>query len=330
LVAIDTVVVVGPLALEVSVVKIVMMGSPDFAVPSLEALVEARHDIPLVVTQPDRRAGRGRKLVETAVKRAARELGLPWLDYGKGDRKRVTETVLAIAPDVVVVAAFGHILREPVLSSPRFGCLNVHASLLPRWRGVSPVQYAVLHGDAWTGVTIMQMDAGVDTGPVLTQRSVGIAPDETAGELIDRLAGLGADLLIHTLRDLEAGQIEPRAQTDEGAVYAPKLTRSLSPVRWDRDVVTVHNQIRALQPYPGATSFMREQLLKITEACPYGLLTSGESPGCIVEVTPDGLCVACGSGVLLITRIQAPGRNPLPVPEFLRGFAVQKGQTFHS
>lgn len=328
--AIDTVVVVGPLAREVSAVKIVLMGSPDFAVPSLEALVEARHEIPLVVTQPDRRAGRGRKLVETAVKCAARDLGLPWLDFRKSERKRVTEELIAIAPDVVVVAAFGHILREPMLNLPRFGCLNVHASLLPRWRGVSPVQYAVLHGDAWTGVSIMQMDAGVDTGPVLAQRSVGIAPDETAGELIDRLAGLGADLLVHTLRDIEAGQIEPKAQTDEGAVYAPKLTRSLSPVRWDRDVVTVHNQIRALQPYPGATSFMREQLLKITEARPYSLLNSGESPGCIVDVTPDGLCVACGSGVLLITRIQAPGRNSLPVPEFIRGFAVQNGQIFHS
>ena len=310
--------------------KIVLMGSPDFAVPSLEALVEARHEISLVVTQPDRRAGRGRKLVETAVKCAARDLGLPWLDFRKSERKRVTEELIAIAPDVVVVAAFGHILREPMLNLPRFGCLNVHASLLPRWRGVSPVQYAVLHGDAWTGVSIMQMDAGVDTGPVLAQRSVGIAPDETAGELTDRLAGLGADLLVHTLRDLEAGQIEPKPQTDEGAVYAPKLTRSLSPVRWDRDVITVHNQIRALQPYPGATSFMREQLLKITEARPYSLLNSGESPGCIVDVTPDGLCVACGSGVLLITRIQAPGRNSLPVPEFIRGFAVQNGQIFHS
>jgi methionyl-tRNA formyltransferase len=311
-------------------VKIVFMGSPEFAVPSLEALVEARHSISLVVTQPDRRAGRGRKLVETAVKRAATSFGLPVIDFGKGDRQRVTEAVLACSADVVVVAAFGHILREPLLTSSRFGCVNVHASLLPRWRGVSPVQYAILHGDLWTGISIMQMDAGVDTGPILAQRSTGIAPEETAGELGERLAGLGADLLVHTLRELEAERIQPQTQNDEGAVYAPKLTKSLSPIRWDRDVITVHNQIRALQPYPGTTSFLREQLLKITEAHPFGLMTGGEPPGSVVAVTGEGLCVACGSGVLLVTGIQVPGRKPLTVPRFLRGFEVREGQIFHS
>lgn len=323
-------VVAGSLALEVAAVKIVVMGSPQFAVSSLEAVVEARHEVPLVVTQPARPAGRGRKLVETAVKRAARNLGLPCLDYGKGDRKKVEAALRELAPDVVVVAAFGHILRESLLRIPRYGCLNVHASLLPRWRGVSPVQYAILYGDAWTGVTIMQMDAGVDTGAILAQRSVGIAPDETAGELTERLAGFGADLLVHTLRDLEAGQIEPLPQNDAGAVYAPKLTRSLSPVRWDREVVTVHNQIRALQPHPGTTTFLDEQSLKITEARPYSLRDGGEIPGSIVHLTPEGLCVACGGGVLLVTRLQIPGRNPLPASDFLRGFPVRKGQVFHS
>ena len=152
--------------------KIVFMGSPDFAVPSLEALVEARFDVPLVVTQPDRPAGRGRRMLPTAVKAAAREHGIPVIEFGKGQRRSVTAAVLAEEPDAIAVVAFGHILREPLLSTPRFGCINVHASLLPRWRGVSPIQYSILHGDSWSGVTIMRMDAGVDTGPVLAQRSV--------------------------------------------------------------------------------------------------------------------------------------------------------------
>ena len=190
--------------------KIVFMGSPDFAVPSLEALVEARFDVRLVVTQPDRKAGRGRKLLPTAVKAAARQHGLPVLDFGQGDRK-VTAAVLAAKPDAVVVVAFGHILREPLLSTPPFGCINVHASLLPRWRGVSPVQYAILHGDSWSGVTIMRMDAGRGHGPCWPSAASAIGPEETAGDLLDRLAGQGADLLIHTLRSLENGQVEPAA-----------------------------------------------------------------------------------------------------------------------
>lgn len=168
--------------------KIVFMGSPDFAVPSLDALVEARFDVKLVVTQPDRPSGQGRKLLPTAVKTAAAEHNLPVIDFGKGQGKEVTRQVLAVAPDAVVVVAFGQILREPLLSAPPLGCINVHASLLPRWRGVSPVQYSILHGDTWSGVTIMRMDEGVDTGPILSQRAVSISPEDTAGELLDRLA----------------------------------------------------------------------------------------------------------------------------------------------
>jgi methionyl-tRNA formyltransferase len=306
------------------------MGSPDFAVPSLEALVEARCEVRLVVTQPDRAAGRGRKLVETAVKRAARSLELPVLDFGRGDRTRVTEAVLAQRPDVVVVAAFGHILKDPILSAPPYGCVNVHASLLPRWRGVAPVPYAILNGDTWTGVTIMAMDAGVDTGPILAQRGAPIGPEETAAEVIDRLAGLGADLLVRTLRGLERGSVRPIPQNDAGAVYAPKLTRSLSPVRWDRDVITVHNQIRALQPSPGATSYLGEKLVRITQAQPSSFRQVEEPAGTIVEVANEGLAVVCGEGVLLVTRLQLPGRKVLAVPDFLRGTPVESGQAFRS
>ncbi|MFN2370498.1 MAG: methionyl-tRNA formyltransferase [Candidatus Krumholzibacteriia bacterium] len=310
--------------------RIVFMGSPDFAVPSLDALVEARFDLRLVVTQPDRGAGRGRKLLPTAVKAAAQAHGLPVLDFGPGDRKRVTEAVLAEQPDAVVVVAFGHILREPLLSAPRFGCINVHASLLPRWRGVSPVQYAVMHGDSWTGVTIMRMDEGVDTGPVLAERSCAIGPEDTAGELVDRLAGQGADLLIHTLRHLANGQVEPQPQNDEGAVYAPKLTRSLSALRWDRHCVTVHNQIRALAPWPGTTTYLGEQLLKVTEARPCTMRATGREPGTVLASGDEGVVVACGEGAVLLTGLQVPGKKPLPVDAFLRGFAIVPGDVLRS
>ncbi|MCP4293847.1 MAG: methionyl-tRNA formyltransferase [bacterium] len=310
--------------------KIVFMGSPDFAVPSLEALVENRFEVSLVVTQPDRRAGRGRKMLPTAVKAAALAHDLPVMAFGKGDRKAVTEAILAEKPDAVVVVAFGHILREPLLSTPPLGCINVHASLLPRWRGVSPVQYAMMHGDNWTGVTIMNMDKGVDTGPVLAQRAIGINPEETAGDVLDNLAGQGADLLIHTLRDLANKRIESIAQSDAGAVYAPKLTKTLSAVRWDRSVVTVHNQIRALSPWPGTTSFLGEKIIKVTSARPMSFLDSGKEPGTVLSLCDEGVEVACGEGSLLLTGLQVPGKRPLPVAEFLRGFSIRCGDTFCS
>jgi len=310
--------------------KVVFMGSPDFAVPSLEALIEARFEVQLVVTQPDRPAGRGRKMLPTAVKATAREHNLPVIDIGKGQGKAITTEIMALEPDVVIVAAFGHILREPLLSAPPYGCINVHASLLPRWRGVSPVQYSILHGDSWTGVTIMKMDAGVDTGPILAQRAVAIGPEDTGGELIDRLAGQGADLLIHTLRGLQNNRIATVNQSDDGAVYAPKLTKALSAVRWDRDVVTVHNQIRSLIPWPGSITYLGEKALKITEARPMSFNVSDKDPGTVLDVVPDGVVVACGEGSLLLTGLQCPGRKPLPVDEFLRGFRISAGDLLRS
>jgi methionyl-tRNA formyltransferase len=306
------------------------MGSPDFSVPTLDALVEARFDLPLVVTQPDRPAGRGRRVEQTAIKTAAKAHGLAVLDWGRGDRKAVTEQVLALEPDAVVVVAFGHILRKPLLAGPPLGCINLHASLLPRWRGVSPVHYSIMHGDAWTGVSVMRMDAGVDTGPVLAQRAVGIDPEETAGDLAARLAGLGADLMVHTLRGLSADSIAPEAQNETGAVYAPKLNRSLSPIRWERHVTSVHNQVRGLQPWPGATTFLNDRLLKITAARPYALATVDAEPGTVVCVEKEGLCVACGEGILLVTGVQNPGRKPMSAAEFLRGCPVEPGERLRS
>jgi len=311
-------------------VRIVFMGSPEFAVPTLDALVEARVDLPLVVTQPDRARGRGRKLEPTAVKEAAERHGLPVMDWGKGDAGAVTEAVRELEPDAVVVVAFGHILREPLLSLPRFGCINLHASLLPRWRGVSPVHYAILHGDPWTGVTVMRMDKGVDTGPVLAERALPIEPEVTAGELLETLAGHGADLMVYTLRGLEAGSVQARSQNDEGAVYAPKLNRSLSPIRWERPVTTVHNQIRGLQPWPGAVTFLNERQLKVTEARPESFHVHDAEPGTVLAADATGLLVACGEGALRVTGLQNPGKRPMTAAEYLRGRPVPVGSVLSS
>ncbi len=192
------------------------------------------------------------------------------------------------------------------------------------------MQYSILHGDSWTGVTIMRMHPGVDTGPVLAQRSLAIGPEDNGGDLLDRMAGQGADLLIHTLRGMQTGHVEAQPQNDAGAVYAPKLTKTLSAVRWDRDVVTVHNQIRALQPWPGTTAYLGEQVLKITAARPKSFLCSGKEPGTVLRVTPQGVEVACGEGSLVLTGLQCPGRKTLPVAEFLRGFSLQAGDVLRS
>jgi methionyl-tRNA formyltransferase len=192
------------------------------------------------------------------------------------------------------------------------------------------VQYSILHGDSWSGVTIMRMDAGVDTGPILAQRSVGIGPEETAEELLELLAGQGADLLIHTLRGLQNGHIHAQVQNDAGAVYAPKLTRTLSSIRWDLNVIKVHNQIRALSPWPGTTTYLGEKLLKVTQARPMSFLDSGRDPGTVLCVDEAGVVVACGEGSLLLTGFQIPGKKTLPVAEFLRGFQINPGDVLRS
>jgi methionyl-tRNA formyltransferase len=313
-------------------VKLVFMGSPEFAVPTLAALVDGGHEVALVVSQPDRPVGRGRKLLPTAVKAAAEAAGLTVLtqDRGRVEREKIQDTVAALAPDAVVVVAFGQILREPLLSLPRHGCLNVHFSLLPRWRGMSPVQQALLHGDAWTGVSIMRMDAGVDTGPLLSVHPVPVDARETGGELLERLGELGAACMVDALAGLDSGAIKPVAQGETGALYAPRLTRGLSPVRWDRDAVTVHNQIRALDPFPGTTSYLGDKPLKIGRAEPAGLHGEGAAPGTVLAVASDRLTVACGHGCVHLLALQAPGRRMLPVGEFLRGFPVTVGQVFTS
>ena len=226
------------------------MGSPDFALSTLRALHE-NYSVVGVVTQPDRAAGRGRELKSPPVKTLALELGIPVIQPEKLREPEAMEQLRAWSPDVIVVAAFGQILRQDVLDLPKFGCINVHASLLPRWRGAAPINAAILHGDEETGITIMKMDAGLDTGPILTQRSVRIQPDETAGSLFETLSQLGADLLLDTLPGYISGEIKPRPQPEEGATYAGMLKKEDGLLDFSRPAEELERKVRAFNPWPG-------------------------------------------------------------------------------
>ncbi len=302
-------------------VRIVFMGSPDFAVPTLEALalgrVEPRpYTVVGVVTQPDRPAGRGGTLKPPAVKEAALRLGLPVIQPEKLRQPEAMEQLRAWAPDLIVVAAFGQILRPDVLDLPRFGCVNVHASLLPRWRGAAPIQAAILAGDKETGVTIMKMDAGVDTGPILAQRALPIAPDETGGSLFEKLARLGADLLLETLPRYLSGEIVPRPQPEEGVTYAPMLKKEDGLLDFSQPAAALERRVRAMNPWPGAYFEWRGAPLKVLRA----RVGEEKSPGAGRRLTVEGRpALGCGEGILLLEEVQPAGKKPMPGKAFLAG-----------
>jgi methionyl-tRNA formyltransferase len=299
--------------------RIVFMGSPDFALPSLRALVGA-YDVVGVITQPDRAAGRGREVKPPPVKTLALELGLPVIQPEKLREASAMERLRAWSPDLIVVAAFGQILRPEALDLPRFGCLNVHASLLPRWRGAAPVNAAILHGDKETGVTIMKMDAGLDTGPILSQRALRIAPDETAASLFDRLSTLGADLLLETLPGYLAGTLSPRPQPGEGVTYAPMLKKEDARLDFNRPGVELARQVRAYQPWPGAFMDWQGAPLKIHKAHTVIIFTYViQPPG--TRTVIDGLpAVFAGDNTpLVLDEVQPAGKNPMSGKAFLAG-----------
>ena len=295
------------------------MGTPNFAVPTLESLASARYvNVVGVVTQPDQAVGRGRRVEPPPVKQAALALGLPVSQPQSLHGPEAMVQLMAWAPDVIVVAAFGQILRQDVLDLPPHGCLNVHASLLPRWRGAAPVAAAILAGDKVTGVTVMQMDAGLDTGSILSQREEPIHPDDTRAALRERLARLGADLLTETLPAYLAGDLLPQPQPEEGVTYAGQLRKGDGLLDWSLPAVELDRRVRAFTPWPSAFTTWRGQRLKILRAAPLPGWQGGGPPGTVVALADD-VVVATGEGALHLKEVQLAGKRPMDIAAFLRG-----------
>ena len=305
---------------------IIFMGTPDFAVPSLHLLSREGYDIALVVTQPDRPKGRGRKRVAPPVKRKALELNLEVLQPSTLNSKKFTDQIKHIQPDFLVVIAFGHILSEKILQLPKFGAINIHASLLPEYRGPAPIQWAIINGDSQTGITTMFMDKGMDTGNVLLTKKEPILPEDTAATLHDRLANTGADLLIKTLKDYAAHKLIPIAQDHSKATYAPLLKKQDGHINWQKSAEELEPFIRGMTPWPGAFTFHNETRLKILKAAPIPERVA-EAAGTILKAFPDELRVATGKGALSILEIQGPSGKRLGVADFLRGYKLPPGST---
>ena len=290
------------------------MGSPDFALPSLRALAQ-HYQVVGVVTQPDRASGRGREIKMPPVKTVALELGIPVMQPEKLRTPEAMEHLRAWEPDIIVVAAFGQILKKDVLDLPRFGCVNVHASLLPRWRGAAPINAAMLYGDEETGVTIMKMDAGLDTGPMLAKRSIRLTPDDTVGSVTEALSRLGADLLIETLPDYLSGKIIPQPQPEEGMTYAPMLKKEEGKLDFTRDVTELERQVRAFNPWPGAFMDFDGTLLKVHRA---HVETGNASVGQRL-VYRDQPAVGARGGLLILDEVQPAGKKSMSGKSFLAG-----------
>lgn len=300
--------------------RIVYMGTPDFAVGPLAALLEAGHEVLAVYSQPPRPAGRGHKIQLSPVHAFAESKGIEVRTPRRLRTAEDQEAFAAFGADVAVVAAYGLILPKPVLDAPRHGCINIHASLLPRWRGAAPIQHAILAGDKESGVTVMQMDEGLDTGNMLLKEAVPITDETTASSLHDALAELASRLIVDALGKLEAGTLIPTPQPEEGATYAGKLRREDGRLDWRRSAVDLERQVRALTPWPGTWFLHGETVLKVSAA--EVLAGAAGEPG---EVLDDALTIACGEGALRPTRIQRPGKAPVSVADLLRGYAVPKG-----
>lgn len=303
--------------------NIVFAGTAPFAVPSLRALLAAGHGVSAVYTQPDRPAGRGRKPQPSAVKQAALAAGLAVCQPDSLRTAEAAAQLAAFAPDLLVVVAYGLILPPAILGAARLGALNVHGSLLPRWRGAAPVERALLAGDARTGVCIMQMDAGLDTGPVFLQRAVPIRPDDTAGSLRERLAQLGAEALIEVVAGLEAGVAVATPQPAEGACYAAKIDKREAQLDWTQPARTLERCVRAFAPAPLAWTVWRGQRLRVGGA---QLGLGSGPPGRVLSAGPPGIEVACGADSLLLTQVQPEGGRMLPAREFLAGRKLVAGE----
>jgi methionyl-tRNA formyltransferase len=312
--------------------QLVFFGTPDFAVPTLDALTAAGMTPAAVVTQPDRPAGRGQRTRESPVARWALAHGVPLL---RPERVREPGFLAELAPlapdvpDVAVVVAFGQIFPRALLDLPRHGCINLHGSLLPRYRGAAPIQAAIAAGETRTGVTTMQMEAGLDSGPILLAREVEIGPAETAGELSPRLAAIGGELMVETLTRLFRGELTPRPQDAELATYAPRLTRESGAVDWSLPALQIYNRLRAYTPWPGLTAELRGRPVKIVSAAPAAASPEAAAPGTYVGLADGHALISCGAGTALaILSLQRPGKPPRSAADFVNGERLAAGESF--
>ncbi len=308
--------------------KIIFAGTPHFAEKALKALLQKQVEVVAVLTQPDRPSGRGMQLKPSPVKQLAEQNGLPVLQPLSLKNAEIQQQLSAYGADLMIVAAYGLILPQAVLQIPRLGCLNIHASLLPRWRGAAPIQRAILAGDAETGITIMQMDVGLDTGDMLLKKSCPIEEKDTADTLHDKLAGLGADAISAALDLLEQGKLNAVPQDNQLATYAAKLTKDEAQLDWTREAAELERMVRGYNPFPGASSWINDTQIRIWQAS----LRAGRSgdPGEILEVDKNTIVVACGSGALSLEVMQRPNAKALPAAQFLQGFHIKAGDRFTS
>ena len=306
--------------------RVVFMGTPDFAVGTLEALLQSRHQVVAVVTQPDKPKGRGKAMQFTAVKEVAVRAEIPVLQPKKVREPEVVEEIRQFHPDVIVVVAFGQLIPKAILDMPQYGCVNVHASLLPKYRGAAPIQWAVIDGEEKSGVTTMQMDEGLDTGDMLLTEEVVLDPQETGGSLFDKLSEVGAGLLLKTLDELEAGNVHPQKQPSESTTaYAAMLTKKMGEIDWTQSAVQIERLVRGLNPWPSAYTHLGQKTLKIWRAAVHPSMVQTKEPGTVILMDKKHFGVQTGDGMLEILELQLEGKKRMDADAFLRGYQVEDG-----